>query len=94
MGTCGAALRLVATLAAAFGLALPGDFRLLAALGVAFFEDFRAAAFFLAGACRFADGFEDARRPDRAFEAFRADFAGAARLVALRLAIASVLSEP
>jgi len=87
-------LRLAATLAAAFGLARSADFRLLADLGVAFFEDFRAGAFFLAGARRFADGFEDARRPDRALEAFRADFAGAARLVALRLAIASVLSEP
>jgi hypothetical protein len=51
-------------------------------------------AFFLADACGFAVRFGVARLAERAADPFRADLAGLARLAALRLAIAPVLSEP
>jgi len=89
----GAVVRL-ATLAEAFGLGLAGDFLPLIALDAIFLEAFGPDAFFLADACRFPDDFEDARPADRVFEPVRPGFPGAARLAALRLAIASVLSEP
>jgi hypothetical protein len=94
MGTCAALPRFVEPLARPLGPDPPADFRPLALLAAAFRAGFRAGAFFLASACRFADRFADVRCAGRAFEPFRAAFAGAARLVALRFAIASVLSEP
>jgi hypothetical protein len=83
--------RFVVTVEAAFGFDLLDNLRRLAALGRDFRGGFRdCAVFFLADAGRFAD----ARRADGAFGPFRTAFAGAVRLAALRLAIASVLSEP
>jgi hypothetical protein len=65
-----------------------------AALDCVFLTDFFAGAFFLADACRLDARFTFARRTTLVFGPFRPDFAGAARRAALRLAIASVLSEP
>jgi hypothetical protein len=82
------------TLLAPLALGALDDFVRLAAFGLVFRVDFRAGAFFLADACRFDDRFAAPRVAARPLAAFRPGFAGAARLVALRLAIASVLSEP
>jgi hypothetical protein len=86
--------RFVAAFGAVFGLDWTDDFFDFAALEDVFPVDFFATAFFLAGACRLTAFFTVARRAGLVFGPFRADFAGALRRAALRLAIASVLSEP
>jgi hypothetical protein len=64
------------------------------ALDCVFLTDFFAVVFFLADAFRLGARFTVARRAALVFGPFRPDFARAARRAALRLAIASVLSEP
>jgi hypothetical protein len=86
--------RFLVAFGAVFGLDWPADFLDFAALEDVFPVDFFTPAFFLAGACRLTAFFTVARRAGLVFGPFRADFAGALCRAALRLAIASVLSEP
>jgi hypothetical protein len=91
----GFASRLTGALAAALGFARAAAFFLAIGLGRAVEADFFAGAFFfLADACALAVRFVAVRLAGRAADRFRADLAGAARRAALRLAIATVLSEP